>query len=89
MLIDLLGSLTLGVSLHRDRCAVRVGAGYHEHLVAAQALVAGEDIGGQVRAGKVTDVDIGIRVRPGNGDENVGDGRVSLRIVVQLLAVSD
>ncbi len=36
-----------------------------------EAVVARDDVTGQVRAGDVADVDLGIGVGPGNGDQDV------------------
>ena len=70
VLVDLQRGGAFGIGAHRDRRAVRVGAGDHQHLVARQAVVAGEDIGRQVRAGDIADMDLRVGIRPGDGDQN-------------------
>ena len=52
-----------------DRRAVLVAAGDHEHVVAGRAVVAGEDVSGEVGAGDLTDVQGAVAVRPGDADE--------------------
>ena len=56
--------LLLGAN--RDRRAVRVAAGDHQDAVAAQAVVAGEDVRRDVRAGQVPQMQVAVGVRPGN-----------------------
>ena len=60
----------LVVGADGDRRAVLVAAGHHQHVVAAHAVVAGEDVGRQVGAGDVAEVQRPVRVRPGDGDED-------------------
>ena len=67
---DLLRRLALLLGAHGDRRAVLVGAGDHEHAVAGGAVVAGEDVGGQVGAGDLAEVQRAVGVRPGNADED-------------------
>ena len=62
------------LGLDRDRRAVGVAARHHQHAVAGDAVVAGEDVGGQVGPGEVADVLHAVRVRPGDGDEDVAGG---------------
>ena len=69
-LVDFQRGGLFGVGAHGDGRAVRIRAGNHQHLAAAQALVAGEDIRRQIRTGQVADVDFGIGVRPGNSNKN-------------------
>ena len=40
-------------------------------LIAFQAVVAGDDVTGQVRTGDVADMDLGIGIGPGDGDQDV------------------
>ena len=70
-LVDFFDRLAFLVRRDGDRRAVRIGAGDHQHVVAFQAVVAGDDVTGQVRTGDVADVDLGIGVRPGDGDQDV------------------
>ena len=51
--------------------AVRVRAADHQHLVSFQAVVARDDVTGQVRTGDVADVDFSIGIWPGDGDQDV------------------
>ena len=53
-----------------DRRAVLVGAADHQHVVAAQAVVPGEDVRGHAEAGHMADVPRAARVRPCDGDED-------------------
>jgi hypothetical protein len=69
-LVDLERGGVFCIGPHGDRRAVRIGAGDHQHLSPAQALVARKNIGRQVRAGQVPDMDFSIGIRPGNGDQN-------------------
>jgi hypothetical protein len=48
-----------------------IGTGDHEDSVAGQAVVAGEDIGGEIRAGEMAEVKRPRGVGPSNGDEDV------------------
>ena len=50
--------------------AVGVAAGYHQHAVALEPVIAGENVGGQVAPGDVAEVQRAIGVGPGDGDEN-------------------
>ena len=78
MIDDLPRRLPLVVGPHRDRRAVRIGAGNHGHAVAADAVVAREDVRRQVRAAQLPVVDRPVRVGPGHADENVvAHGRCS------------
>ena len=59
-----------GVGAHRDGRAVRIGAGHHQHVVAAQAMIARKNIGGQVRPDDVADVNLGVGIRPRDTNQN-------------------
>jgi hypothetical protein len=50
---------------------VPVGSGNHQDLVAGQAVIASEDIGGQVGPGKVSQVKRTRGVGPGDSDKDV------------------
>ncbi len=50
-----------------------------------QAVVAGEDIRRQVRAGEIADMDFGVGVRPGDGDQDVLGHGASSSIQVSVL----
>ena len=50
--------------------AVGVAARYHQHAVALEPVIAGENVGGQVAPGDVAEVQRAIGVGPGDGDEN-------------------
>ncbi len=67
---DGLGGLAGLLGLDGDGGAVLVGAGDHEHLVAAGAVVAGEDVRRQVAAGNLPQVQVAVGVRPGDPDED-------------------
>ena len=66
---DLLRRDALLLGADGDRRAVLVAARDHQDVVAAQALEAGEDVGRQVHAGQVADVQRAVGVRPGRADE--------------------
>ena len=63
------GAASLLLGADGDRRAVLVAAGDHEHVVAGGAVVASEDVGRQVGAGDLTDVEGAVGVGPGDGDE--------------------
>lgn len=54
---DLLGRAALVVGADGDGRAVRVATGDHQDVVADHAVVTGEDIGGEIRAGDVAEVE--------------------------------
>ena len=66
---DLARRAALLLGADGDRRAVLVAAGDHEDVVAGGAVVAGEDVGGQVGADDLTDVEGAVAVGPGDGDE--------------------
>ncbi len=68
---DLLGAHPFGVGADGDGGAVDVGAGHHQHPVAPEAVVTGEDVGGQVGAGEMAEMTGPAGVGPGDGDEDV------------------
>ncbi len=72
LLVDLFDWHALLVGGKDDRGAVRVGAADHQDIIPLQAMIARNDIAGQVRAGDVADVDLSVGIGPGNGDEDVG-----------------
>ena len=49
--------------------AVGIAAGDHQHFVAAHSVIAGEDVGGQIAAGDVSEMQGAVGVGPGNADE--------------------
>ena len=67
---DLAGRAALLLGAHRDRRAVDVGAGHHQHVVAGHAVVAGEDVRRQVRAGDLANVERAVSVRPGDSKKD-------------------
>ena len=60
----------LGIGAHGDGRAVRIRPRNHQHLPAAHALVAREDIRWQMGDGQIANVDFSVGVRPGNSNEN-------------------
>ena len=66
---DLLGRDAFLLGAQHDGRAVGVGAGDHAHLVAAQALVAGVDVGGQISAGHMAEMAVAAGVGPGDADK--------------------
>jgi len=74
---DLTWRLTFLLGTHSDRCAVRIGAGDHQHVIAGQAVVAGADVTREMGASDVAGVDFGAGVGPGDSDENVFGHRCS------------
>src|SRR3990170_1392749 len=68
ILENLARRLSTPVGLNRDRGAMGVGAGDHQNAVSPQAVVAREDVGRQVGAGQMADVQIAVGIRPGDGD---------------------
>ena len=77
-LVHLLDRHAVCIGAQRNRRAVRVRAGNHQHVISFQTVVAGNDIPRQVRAGQVAHVDGGIGIRPGNGDEDGFGGHEDL-----------
>ena len=55
------------VGLDRDGRAMRIRAGDHEHVVAAQAMIAREDVRRQINAGQMAHVQVAVGVGPGDG----------------------
>ena len=55
---------TLLVGTDRYGRAVGVGAGYHKHVAALHAVIAGENIGGQIAAGNVSHVQRAVGIGP-------------------------
>ncbi|MEY3073184.1 MAG: hypothetical protein RLZZ353_1380, partial [Actinomycetota bacterium] len=68
---DLAGRDALLLGAYRDGGAVAVRARHHQDPVAGDAVVAGEDVGRQVRAGEVAEMQRTVGVGPGDGDEDV------------------
>jgi len=58
------------VGPHRDGRAVSVAPRHHQHPVAPEPVVAGEDVGRQVRARDVAQVQRAVGVGPCHGDED-------------------
>ena len=80
-LVEALEQLARGdavfVGFDRDRGAMRVRAADHQHAVAFEAVIAGEDVGGQVGPGQVADVQVAVGVGPGDGDmDGFGHGKL-------------
>ncbi len=64
---------------HGGGGAVGVGAGDHQHVVAHQAVIAGEDVGRQVSPRHVAQMTVARGVGPGDADEYslwIGGGHV-------------
>ena len=68
---DLLRIDALFIRLDRDRRAVDVRPRHHEHVVATRSPIPGVDVGGEIRAGHVPEVQRALRIRPCNGHEHV------------------
>ena len=68
------GADALVVGAHGHGRAVLVAAGNHQHAIAGHAVVASEDVGRQVGAGDVAEVQRPVGVRPRHGDEYVTAG---------------
>ena len=56
---------------HHDRRAVLVGAADHQHVVAPQPVVPGEDVRGDAEARHVADVSRAVRIRPCDRDQDL------------------
>lgn len=61
---------TLFLGANRDGSAVAVTAGDHKHGVALGAVVAGENVGRQIRSRNLADMQRSIGVRPGDADQD-------------------
>ena len=55
----------------RNRGAVHIGSGDHQHVVANHAVVAGEDVGRHIRPGGVSQVTGTAGIRPRDTDQDV------------------
>src|SRR5262245_20343085 len=60
---------TLGAE--RDRRAMTIRAGNHQHLIAFKAVITSENISRQEYSGNMAHVQRAIRIGPGNGDKNL------------------
>ena len=58
------------VGAYGDGGAVGIAAGHHQHMIAPEAVVAGEDVGRQVTARHVAQVQGAIGIGPGYSDKN-------------------
>ena len=61
---DLLGGYPFLVRPDGDRCAMAIASGYHQDLIAFEPMVSGEDIGSQVAARKMTQMQRPVGVGP-------------------------
>ena len=61
-----------------DGRAVLVAAGYHEHVVTLQPVVAGKDVRGQIAPGDVPHVKGAVSVGPSHSYENAFGHRLSI-----------
>ena len=75
---DLSRSNAFLLGADRDGGAVGVAAGNHEDFVAGHAVVAGEDVGGQVATGNVSQVKGPVGIGPGDADEDAFRQVISL-----------
>lgn len=71
VLVDFFDGFAFRVGAEGDGGAVRVGAGDDEDAVPFQTVVARDDVPRQVGAGDVPNVDFGVGIRPGDGDEDI------------------
>src|SRR5438874_1322720 len=71
MVRDLARRAMLLLGPHRDRGSMLVGPRNHENVVAEQPIEAGENIGGQIRAGDLPDVQRAVRVRPRDANQHL------------------
>ena len=67
---DVLGGDTLLAGLYGDGYAMLVAAADHEHVLTAQAEIAGVDVGRHIYTGEVADVDRAVGVGESGGDES-------------------
>src|SRR5690606_25353816 len=67
LLKDLARRHALTLRRYSDGRTVRVRAGNHQHAAALQALVAGENVGGQVGPCQMPDMQVAVGVRPRDG----------------------
>ena len=59
------------VRFDRYRRTVAIGAADHQHMIATQPVITSEDIGRQISAGKVPDMQVAIGVRPSHRYMNI------------------
>ena len=77
------------VRLHGDGGSMFVGAAHHQHIIAGQAVIAGEDIAGHAKSGDMSDMPGTVGIRPRNRNENfLGHVRLLL-YVMKLDAMTD
>ena len=87
-LVHFLDRFAFFIGCQGDRRAVRIGAADHQHVIPFQAVVARDDVTGQMGAGDIPYVDFGVGIGPGNGDQNIFGHDFSFRSF-QLLAFSN
>ncbi len=70
-LVDFLDRLAFLIGCDGDRRAMRVGAADHQDIVSLQTVIACDNVTGQMGAGDIPDMDFGIGIGPGDGDQYV------------------
>jgi len=70
-LVDFLDRLPLFIRREDDGRTMRVCSRDHQNIVALKPVIAGDDVAGQVGTRDVSNVDLGVGIRPCNGDEYV------------------
>jgi len=68
---DLLRAFSFLFSAQSDRCPVLVTAGDHEHHIALQTVIAGEDVCREIGAGDMSQMEWTVGIGPGNADKNM------------------
>ena len=74
MVDEILRGDALLVGEHEDRRPVLVGPADHEHVVPGHPHVPAEDVGGDAEPGDVAEMARTVRVRPGDGGEDLAHG---------------
>ena len=70
-LVHFLDGLALLIGADGDRRAVRVCAADHKDFISFKPMIACDDITGQMGTCDITNMDFGVGVRPGDGNQNI------------------
>ena len=71
MLEDLCRRNPAFIRFQRDGRTVRIRAGDHQHMIAFEPVITGENIGGQIGSGQMPGVHVAIGIGPGNRYMNI------------------
>ena len=66
LLIDFLDRLSFPIGRQGYGCPVGIGTADHQNFVPLKAVVACDNVTGQMRAGDISDMDFSVGIGPGN-----------------------